>query len=489
MECDEPDRGAVALPVQPDDTMSADADAIGLSFVILALVFAFAALIRRWARWLRALFIPTAVIGGFVALAFGPEGVGRFIGGSGLFSAETFAVWKALPGLLINVMCASLLLGERLPPLKTIWASSGSHVIMAGIMSSGQFAVGGLMALLVLGPVFGFTDKAGALIEMAFAGGHGTLAGLTPVLAKYDADELLEVGLGLATIGMVSGIIIGTMLVNYAVNSGSIPVARQRPTSPTEDLDIDHHLPKPGDEPMDQWNGMTQVTAAAVFIGVSIAAGFLLLELFRLLFGSLGSDFFEKFPLFPFTIIGGVLVQLCAVRFRFERAVNRRAVEGLGGLSVDGIVVCAIGTLSLDALGTHVGPLVVLAVASIAWSVVATMVIGPRVFPQDWFEHALAEFGESQGNVATGFVMVDMVDPARHTDVVGGYSYRQLITRPILGGGFVTALSVPLIAAWGLPAFTIGASVLTVAATIWGIRHAAATRAATRERESPRRAA
>lgn len=38
--------------------------------------------------------------------------------------------------------------------------------------------------------------------------------------------------------------------------------------------------------------------------------------------------------------------------------------------------------------------------------------------------------------LATGFVMLDMVAPKRQTDVVRGYSYRQIITRPILGGGF-----------------------------------------------------
>src|SRR5262249_49641629 len=162
----------------------------------------------------------------------------------------------------------------------------------------------------------------------------------------------------------------------------------------------------------------------------------------------------EKFPLFPFTIIGGVLVQLCATRFGFEWAVNRRAVEGLGGLATDGIVVCAIGTLSLSALGAHLGPLVLLAIASVGWSVFLAMVVARRLFARNWFEHALAEFGESQGNVATGFVMVDMVDPARHTDVVRGYSYRQLMTRPLIGGGFITALAVPLIAVFGLPLFT-----------------------------------
>jgi ESS family glutamate:Na+ symporter len=433
-------------------------------------VFAGASLVRRWSRPLRALFIPTAVIGGFLALALGPEGVGRLTGGGGIFSAPTFAVWKALPGLLINVMCAALLLGERLPALRAIWSISGTHVIVAGIMSAGQFAVGGIVVLLLLEPVFGFTRKAGALIEMSFAGGHGTLAGLTPVLVEYGAEELLEVGLGLATIGMVTGIVIGTMLVNHAVRSPSIPVARQRPTSPSEDLDIDHHLPKPDDEPMDAWHGMTQVTAAAVFLGVSIAAGFVMLAVCRLAFGLLGSTFFEKFPLFPFTIVGGVLVQIGVVRCGFERTVNRRAVEGLGGLAIDGIVICAIGTLSLSALGSHLGPLLILAVASVAWSVVVTMLIGRRVFPRDWFEHSLAEFGESQGNVATGFVMVDMVDPARHTDVVSAYSYRQLITRPVLGGGFLTALAVPLIASWGLPAFTIVSATMTVGLTIWGMR-------------------
>jgi ESS family glutamate:Na+ symporter len=243
---------------------------------------------------------------------------------------------------------------------------------------------------------------------------------------------------------------------------------------PDEDLDIDHHLPRPGDEPMSEWRGMTQVTAASVFLGVSIAVGVALLEIFRWAFNLVGSNFFDKFPLFPFTIVGGVIVQLAAVRFNFEWAVNRRSVEGLAGMAIDGIVICAIGTLSLTALGSNIGPLIILAAASVAWSVFLAMVIGRRIFPRNWFEHSIPEFGESQGNVATGFVMLDMVDPARQTDVVRSYSYRQLITRPLIGGGFITALAVPLIDAWGLPVFTLATATVTVALTVWGIWRAAA---------------
>jgi ESS family glutamate:Na+ symporter len=223
---------------------------------------------------------------------------------------------------------------------------------------------------------------------------------------------------------------------------------------------------------MDEWQGMSQVTGAAVALGVSIAVGIALLELCRWLFALFGSDFFEKFPLFPFTIIGGVVVQLVAVRYGFGWAVNRRAVEGLGGLAIDGIVICAIGTLSLTALGKNIAPLLMLSVASVAWSIVLVLVIGRRVFERDWFEHSIAEFGEGQGNVATGFLMLDMVDPARQTGVARGYSYRQLFTRPLVGGGFISALSVPLIAALGLPIFTILATLNTIGLTIWGVRRA-----------------
>src|SRR5262245_15291645 len=449
------------------------ADDVGLAVVLLALGFLAAALIRKWSRHLRALFVPTAVIGGFLALALGPEGVGRFGDSNGIFPDQTFAVWHALPGLLINVMSASLLLGEPLPAPRKIWRISGSHVVMAGIMSAGQFAVAGLLVWAVLEPGFDFSDKGGALIEVSFAGGHGTLAGLGPVFDEYGAGELVAVGLGLATIGLVTGVVVGTILINYAIKSRSIPVARQNPTSPDEDLDIDHHLPRPDQEPMDEWQGMSQVTAAAVALGVAIGVGLVLLEFFRWLFDRFGSDFFEKFPLFPFVIVGGVLVQLAAVRSGFGWAVNRRAIEGLGGLSIDGIVICAIGTLSLGALGDNIGPLVILAVGSVAWSIVLVLVIGRRVFERDWFEHSIAEFGEGQGNVATGFMMVDMVDPTRQTGVVRGYSYRQLFTRPFIGGGFISALSIPLIAALGLPIFTALAVVITAGLAFWGIRRAA----------------
>jgi ESS family glutamate:Na+ symporter len=133
-------------------------------------------------------------------------------------------------------MAASLLLGEHLPPLRKILSISGAHVIMISVMSLGQFAVGGILVWLVLEPLFGINRKAGALLEMSFNGGYGTLAGLTPVFQQYGVGDLVNVGLGLATIGIVSRIVVGKTLVNYAIRSPSIPVRAAESTLPRRRL-------------------------------------------------------------------------------------------------------------------------------------------------------------------------------------------------------------------------------------------------------------
>jgi glutamate:Na+ symporter, ESS family len=236
---------------------------------------------------------------GFLVLGLGPEGVGRLLGGSGVFPSNVFAVWRQLPGALIAMMSVSLLLGERLPPLRTAWSISGSHVIMIGVMSMGQMALVGIVVWFLLEPAFGIDSKAAALSRCRSRGGHGTLAGLARVLRQYGVGDLLYIRLGLATIGMVSGRVVGTMLVNWAIRSPSITVARQNPPSSDEGLDIDHHLPGAVDPPIDEWKGMTQVTAAAVFPRVTIAVALALLELFRTAFHLAGSNFFNNFRFSP----------------------------------------------------------------------------------------------------------------------------------------------------------------------------------------------
>lgn len=149
--------------------------------------------------------------------------------------------------------------------------------------------------------------------------------------------------------------------------------------------------------------------------------------------------------------------------------VDKRAVEGISSVALDILLVCAIGTMSLATIGSNVPAMIVFTVVGVGWSVVCLLTVGRRFHRDDWFEHSIADFGQSQGNVATGFVLADMVDPQRRTATADAYGYKQLPYEPFLGGGLLTALAVPIIVEIGLPWFTVVSVLATVAFGFWGM--------------------
>jgi ESS family glutamate:Na+ symporter len=447
-----------------------DAQWAGLAFVVLGPILALSILVRRYVPILGALFFPAPVIAGFLILLLGPQLLGAWTGTAGLIPQPILTVWSSLPGLLINVVFAAVMLGKRLPPIRRIWTESASHFILGSIFSFGQFALGALAVALILTPLFGLSPLAGSILELSFAGGHGTIAGMGQLLTEGGAPELIDLGLGLATISMVTGIVGGSIIVRWAVANPNIPVARTSPPQRAEGYDVDELQIAPADARSDSPDrGLGYVTAAFMFVAIAIAAAILLLEALRWLTGLVNVHVFDNFPLFPFTVIGGFVVQSSMTALGKDRLVDRKAVSGISAIALDLLIASAIGTMSLATLGANVPALLFLTAIAVAWSVVGTLWLGPRIHPINWFEHAVADFGQSQGNVATGFVLADMADPERHTNAANAYGYKQLTYEPILGGGILTAASVPLIARIGPLAFGAACALVTVLLILWGI--------------------
>jgi len=450
-----------------------NAEWVGLSIVVISVVLLASSIIRRRVPVLAALFIPTAVIAGFVILLVGPQALGSWTDSQGLIPERVLSVWSVLPGLLINVVFGAVMLGKRLPRVREIWNASAPHVIMGATFSFGQFALGSLLVVLVLNPLFGLSKLAGSIIEMSFAGGHGTIAGMGPLLRDGGAPELVALGLGLATISMVTGIVGGSLIVRYAIANPRIPVARQTPPSRDEALDLaEARIPPTDEQPVeDETNrGMAPVTVAFMAIGLAIGLAIAILHALRAIFGAFGSSVFDDFPLFPFTVIGGFLIQALATRLGLDHYIEKRSVSGISALCLDMLIACAIGTMSLATLGDNIPVLIILTVVAVAWSVLGTLYLGPLIHRRDWFEHALADYGQSQGNVATGFVLADMADPDRLTNTANAYGYKQLTYEPLLGGGLITAFSVPIIEQWGTLAFGLVTAAIAVALIAWGAR-------------------
>lgn len=173
-------------------------DQIGFALLYLGLFLFISKLIRVRVKWLQSLFIPSSVIAGFMALFLGPQVLGNILGqfvgedsfwNNGLIPEATVNVWADLPGLMINVVFATLFLGVAIPGLKRLWNVGGPQFAFGWTIGWGQYVIGIVLAILVLGPLFNMPPVAGALIEIAFEGGHGTAAGLQGTFEEIGFPE------------------------------------------------------------------------------------------------------------------------------------------------------------------------------------------------------------------------------------------------------------------------------------------------------------
>ena len=66
----------------------------------------------------------------------------------------------------------------------------------------------------------------GGLIEIGFEVGHGTAAGMRDVMTKLGFNEGADLAVGVATVGLVSGITVDIALINWGVRNGKTEILK-----------------------------------------------------------------------------------------------------------------------------------------------------------------------------------------------------------------------------------------------------------------------
>lgn len=434
------------------------------AFVLIAILILVGRFLRQWIGVLRSLYLPSSIVAGVVALLLGPSVLGSLVkamGDStaplaiGLFPQSIRDVWSQSPSLFINVVFATLFLGEAVPQPKEIWRKASAQVAFGQILAWGQYVVGLLLTLVILTPLFNVNPLAGTLIEVAFEGGHGTAAGMAGTFVELGFKEGPDLALALATVGLVSGIIAGTWLMQWGLRTGQIKVDR------TTHLSAD---------PLEHASGEDEATRTARirlmgdlmidplslnigFVGLAIAIGWLILQALvwveSVTWGTSGIRFIPYIPLFPMALIGGIIVQLILIRTRRTYLISRPLMERAGGVALDVTIVTAIATLSLSAIGQNLPTFIVLSIAGIVWNVSVFLFLAPRILPTYWFERGVGDMGQSMGVTSTGLLLIRMVDPYNRSGALESFAYKQLLFEPIVGGGLFTAAAPVLIASFG----------------------------------------
>lgn len=415
--------------------------------------------IRRVVRVFDALYLPTAIIAGVLGLLLGPQVLGRFFSEAsfldhGLFPPAVFDIWAQMPKLLISVVFAGLFIGKPMPGLRTVWGLGGPQAMLGYTISFGQYAVGLAATILLLTPLFGINPLAGVLLEISLSGGHGTAAGLAPTFAELGFEEGQDLALGLATVGLVAGVVLGTAFVNYAVRSHRITIAREEPTEGGEGFELsaiqDNESPDSKPAPSTTADPLSLHLG---LIAIAIAIGYLLLKSLQFLeqhtWGVFTGDLMGYVPLFPMAMIGGAILQALIGAAGLQPWVNRDLINRVSGTALDFIIVSAMATLSLSSIGRNWQPFAILAAIGVGWTVFCFWVLAPRMIPTRWFEKGIGDFGQGTGMAVSGLLLMRIADPENKSHALESFGYKQLPFEPFLGGGLITALALPLCARFG----------------------------------------
>jgi ESS family glutamate:Na+ symporter len=399
--------------------------------------------------------LPGSLIAGLLLLILSPQIAGQYFADWQLNTAF-YEFWRVLPKQLINIVFACLFLARPLFPFKKMWKMAGPQVAFGQMLAWGQYALGGLVTMAILIPFFKARDITAALIEISFEGGHGTVSGMAPVFANLGFRDGQEVALGLATLSLCTALVSGVLLVGWGRKRGHIKAVYK--TNLHERIyhrRIIHELNKQGiklrEHLTPKW-----IFSHIILIGLSVLLGWLiyqgLLQIEVHTWGRHNVTAIRYVPFFPFCMFGGMIAQVIWSKIGFQT--SRPLVELLSSIALSVLIATAVATMSINAIGHNIGIFLILAVTGISWILFGFIVLARHMFKKHWFQNGIVNAAQSMGMTATGLLFLHMVDPNDKTNSAESFGFKQLMFEPFVGGGIVTALSMPAIIAIGLPMFT-----------------------------------
>jgi len=280
------------------------------------------------------LYLPASVIAGVLGLIslqlLASNGAQSFV-------LATTSGWSALPGFLINIVFATLFMGKSVPSIKKVWKISGPQLAYGQIVAWGQYVVGLGLVILVLGKLFNLPDAFGLIIPVGFEGGHGTAAGLKETFEFFNWNEGTHLALASATVGIVSAIVVGMALINWAIRRGHVSRVKSYRQADHYEMSGIYQMEKRPilgyhtvrEESADTLAIHLALLGLAVGIGYGLKELLLFLQQFVPVFAR--HDLFRGFPLFPLCMIGGLIVQLIISKSKKMNLIDSGVMQSWSG--------------------------------------------------------------------------------------------------------------------------------------------------------------
>ena len=191
------------------------------AFIFVAILLLLGVGLRLRFSIFRWLYIPASVLAGMLGLLITQINLSATVTAHTSDWTETLKGW---PSFLIAVIFAGMLLERKPAPWRKSISRVGRQGLMVWVIVLGETAIGLIATWLLIKPFFDVPHSIGTLIETGFAGGHGTAAAMGQVFKHptIQLDSGLDLGILIATCGLLYGLISGIFWINIAVRRGWI---------------------------------------------------------------------------------------------------------------------------------------------------------------------------------------------------------------------------------------------------------------------------
>ena len=368
-----------------------------LSFLMLVAFF-----IRKHVKLFQDLYLPASLIAGFLGLLLGPQILGK-VSPICLPVTSTIGSWA---GVLTAVVFSVSFLGAKQKDFGEAALSTSVH---AGIGHQLQVVVGLICAYIFI-TFFGYDFPLGFGLTPVFGfyGGHGTALSAGTLFQENGWEAGLDVANTMATAGLVCGVVFGVIMINIAARKGKTLYVRQPSQIPRE-VKIGYVEPE---KRASIGSGVTfndvidPFGFALCWCGLICTLGYMVRNLLIAIHPIL-----SNIPWFACCLILSMIVGTLCRKTGFDRYIDRPSMQRISGFTMDFLVTSALATLNLETVATYFVPLAVTILCTLLANWIAYPYFGAKLFKRDAFERTVGAFGQGCGVLATGLMLVRIVDP------------------------------------------------------------------------------
>jgi glutamate:Na+ symporter, ESS family len=434
---------------------------MSLAILILAVLLLIGFALRAGVPLVRSLHVPASVVGGVIGL---------IVIQSIVHTRETLPPWlvdviaqfRAWPATLIAIVFAGLLIERPAKEGNTVAAPRdvARQAIAAWIVVLGQVALGVALVWLWIRPAYGVPGTFGQLIEVGMAGGPGTARAMGDVYARqFDFPAGTDLGLFVATFGLVWGLISGIALARLGIRRGwtanAVDESRANFSSGVDIADTGELIGRA----RVRADLLDPLTLQILWLTLAFAAGWALQLAWTTLLSGFDdaankqqlTDQLASLPLFVFTTFGGLIVRELLHVVGLSRLLDPPTVRRLTGVALDVVIVTSITVISPASIAAYGWPIAAMLALGCAWCVFNLLWVSPRLLPRkNWFELGLMNYGFATATTPQSLLLLKLADRDLKSGAAETYAGAVPLSAPFIGGGLLTFVGFPLvIAQWG----------------------------------------